>query len=163
MMSSEMVAKPLIVWPLTPLNIRPSNLFFSHLFYKQPWGFPRQQHSHKMASCCSLLLLSLIFLLSSSASHALSNAEVSFIARRQLLHLHENDELSDNYVDNYETNLTFSNPRLKLAYIALEALKKAIYSDPSNFTANFLLYYIISLYVFWDEYLLQHLCLKSIK
>uniref|UniRef100_K7KSX0 Cell wall hydroxyproline-rich glycoprotein n=1 Tax=Glycine max TaxID=3847 RepID=K7KSX0_SOYBN len=135
-MSSEIVTKPLI-WPLTcpslPLNITLSNSFFSHLFYKSLGAF-QGSTSHKMATSYFLLLS--LFLLSSSVSHALSNVEASFIVRRQLLHLHENDELSDNYADNYETNLTFPNPRLKSAYIALEALKKAIYSDPSNFTAN---------------------------
>ncbi|XP_057953939.1 leucine-rich repeat extensin-like protein 4 [Malania oleifera] len=31
---------------------------------------------------------------------------------------------------------TFSNPRLHQAYLALQAWKKVIYSDPNNFTAN---------------------------
>ncbi|KAK7832504.1 leucine-rich repeat extensin-like protein 2 [Quercus suber] len=35
-----------------------------------------------------------------------------------------------------DPNLRFENPSLRQAYIALQAWKSAIYSDPLNFTAN---------------------------
>ncbi|MBA0629947.1 hypothetical protein Godav_002086, partial [Gossypium davidsonii] len=38
--------------------------------------------------------------------------------------------------DEVDPNLRFENPRLREAYIALQAWKSAIFSDPFNFTAN---------------------------
>lgn len=78
----------------------------------------------------------LAFLLLVSTSHALSNAEFSSIVRRQLLTIPENGDLPDNYENQVKLNLTFENPRLRKAYIALQAWKKAMYSDPENTTAN---------------------------
>lgn len=78
----------------------------------------------------------LAFLLLISTSHALSNAEFSSIVRRQLLTIPENGDLPDNFESQIKLNLTFQNPRLRKAYIALQAWKKAMYSDPLNTTAN---------------------------
>ncbi|MCH96885.1 pollen-specific leucine-rich repeat extensin-like protein 1-like, partial [Trifolium medium] len=85
---------------------------------------------------CFLLFSFVFFSSTSILSHALSHEEASFIARRQLLHLQENEDLPENFADNYTTNLTFPNPGIKSAYIALQAWKNAIYSDPSNVTTN---------------------------
>ncbi|KAJ7969400.1 Leucine-rich repeat family protein [Quillaja saponaria] len=79
---------------------------------------------------CSLLISFVTF------SSALSDAEVSFIARRQLSSLKENEDLPDNLENEINIKETFANERLKRAYIALQAWKKAIYSDPFNTTAN---------------------------
>ncbi|MCD9560441.1 hypothetical protein HAX54_019123 [Datura stramonium] len=73
------------------------------------------------------LFFSIIFL------HYL-DVEAASIARRQLLG--DNGELPDTYEYAMTINMTFANARLKKAYVALQAWKKSIYSDPTNFTAN---------------------------
>eukprot|EP01018_Ginkgo_biloba_P010007 Gb_08992 [translate_table: standard] len=65
----------------------------------------------------------------------LSDAEVRHISHRQLLHL------KDEFGDKEEGSgagfcLYFSNARLRDAYIALQAWKKAILSDPLNITGS---------------------------
>ncbi|KDO52192.1 hypothetical protein CISIN_1g035831mg, partial [Citrus sinensis] len=73
----------------------------------------------------------------SSICLALSDAEAAFITRRQLLTLPKDGKLPDNFDDEYGLkNKTFANERLKKAYVALQAFKKSIYSDPFNTTAN---------------------------
>nr|GME14743.1 pollen-specific leucine-rich repeat extensin-like protein 3 [Ipomoea batatas] len=89
-----------------------------------------------MALCSHYFIFLLSFLLSSSVSLSLSDAEASSIARRQLIHLHENGHLPDDYEYKVKVNFTFSNHRLRRAYIALRAWKRAVYSDPSKLTRN---------------------------
>ncbi|RWV84605.1 hypothetical protein GW17_00053672, partial [Ensete ventricosum] len=71
----------------------------------------------------------------SSLCHGLTDAEAGFIRRRQLLY----------YVDEYgdrgervsvDPSFRFPNPRLRDAYVALQAWKQAILSDPHNFTGS---------------------------
>jgi hypothetical protein len=89
------------------------------------------------ASGCFFLLLLLSFSFSfSSLSFALSDAEASSIAHRQLLSLGENGDLSAEFEFEVDLKVTFANSRLRRAYIALQAWKKAIYSDPFNTTGN---------------------------
>ncbi|OAY77517.1 Pollen-specific leucine-rich repeat extensin-like protein 1 [Ananas comosus] len=82
-----------------------------------------------------LLLLSAAGLL--SLTSALSDAETVFIARRQLLTFHEHSgDLPEDFEFGVQIDTPFPNQRLRRAYIALQAWKHAIYSDPSNFTGN---------------------------
>ncbi|KAF8022920.1 hypothetical protein BT93_F0435 [Corymbia citriodora subsp. variegata] len=85
--------------------------------------------------CCSSLAL-LLFSSYFTFSSCLSTAEASLIARRQLLALRENAELPDNYEFKVEVNESFANSRLRRAYIALQAWKEAMFSDPLNTTGN---------------------------
>ncbi|KAG7025992.1 Pollen-specific leucine-rich repeat extensin-like protein 1, partial [Cucurbita argyrosperma subsp. argyrosperma] len=85
-----------------------------------------------------LLFLLLVVFTLPSASLAVTKAEVSYLIGRQLLALREHDDLPDDYkydaeIDPHET---FINERLKKAFVALKAWKSAIYSDPYNFTEN---------------------------
>ncbi|CAK9178593.1 unnamed protein product [Ilex paraguariensis] len=88
------------------------------------------------ASGCFVFLLFFLFSSFSLGSLALSDAEASFITHRQLLALRENDDLPPGYEYEVDVKFTFANPRLRRAYIALQAWKKAIYSDPLNTTRN---------------------------
>ncbi|KAL6218727.1 hypothetical protein ACLB2K_011936 [Fragaria x ananassa] len=81
----------------------------------------------------TLLIFSISF---STLTSALTNAEAAYIAKRQLLTLPENGDLPDNYEITVDPKLTFANDRLKSAYVGLHALKDVIYSDRTNFTAN---------------------------
>ncbi|KAA8536157.1 hypothetical protein F0562_028635 [Nyssa sinensis] len=85
---------------------------------------------------CFLLLSFLSSSSFSSFSLALSDAEASYIAHRQLLTLPENGDLPAEFEYEFDLQITFANPRLKRAYIALQAWKKAMYSDPFNMTSN---------------------------
>ncbi|PON45087.1 LRR domain containing protein [Trema orientale] len=76
------------------------------------------------------------FLSITNFSLALTDAEASFIAQRQLLTLPENGDLPNDFEYEFDLVVTFANERLRKAYIALQALKDAIYSDPYNFTGN---------------------------
>ncbi|KAI4298415.1 hypothetical protein L6164_031978 [Bauhinia variegata] len=69
----------------------------------------------------------------STLSYAISDSEAFFISRRQLLHFQEKGEDVPAEIK-YDVNIT--NERLKPAYVALQAWKKAIYSDPSGITDN---------------------------
>ncbi|KAJ1393504.1 Leucine-rich repeat-containing N-terminal, plant-type [Sesbania bispinosa] len=89
----------------------------------------------------NLTLLIAVFLgtLSLCASHqsngALTNAEATYIRQRQLLYYR--DEFGDRGENvTVDPSLVFENDRIKNAYIALQAWKQAILSDPRNFTAN---------------------------
>ncbi|RWW35193.1 hypothetical protein GW17_00000015 [Ensete ventricosum] len=83
----------------------------------------------------SLLLFSLYFL--SHFSSALSNLEAASITHRQLVALSEKGDIPDDD-DDFEIDVTIVNPRLRRAYVALRAWKKAMYSDPHNFTSNWI-------------------------
>ncbi|KAM1132187.1 hypothetical protein FF1_046604 [Malus domestica] len=78
--------------------------------------------------------------LSSSSSHIvshgpLSDEEALYIKHRQLLYYH--DEFGDRGEHvTIDPSLVFENDRLRNAYIALQALKQAILSDPFNITGN---------------------------
>ncbi|CAN1133540.1 Pollen-specific leucine-rich repeat extensin-like protein 1 [Linum perenne] len=83
-------------------------------------------------------LLYITLLCSSSVlpafSFALTDSEVAQIAQRQLLTFNEHD--TEQVGSDVDPNLKFENDRLKNAYIALQAWKKSIYSDPTNVTAT---------------------------
>ncbi|KAK1317808.1 Pollen-specific leucine-rich repeat extensin-like protein 1 [Acorus calamus] len=87
-------------------------------------------------STTTTTLLSLLLLLLIFSATALSDHEASSIARRQLLALPENGDLPDDYEFDVNTNATFPNPRLRRAYIALQAWRRAIFSDPFNTTGD---------------------------
>ncbi|KAM2678305.1 hypothetical protein EV1_004740 [Malus domestica] len=84
---------------------------------------------------CFLVSFFLFSYLSSFPS-ALTDAKVSFIAHRQLVSLLEGGDILDNYEFEVELDLKFPNTRLRRAYIGLQALKKAVYSDPLKTTQN---------------------------
>lgn len=67
--------------------------------------------------------------ISAFVSHGLTNTEASYIRRRQLLQYHDN---------NVDPTFQFPNSHLKDAYIALQAWKHAILSDPYNFTSTWI-------------------------
>ncbi|KAG7037829.1 Pollen-specific leucine-rich repeat extensin-like protein 4, partial [Cucurbita argyrosperma subsp. argyrosperma] len=89
----------------------------------------------KGSGCCLFISLLLLQSFSFFAS-ALSDAEASSIARRQLLTFLETDDLPDDYESTVVVTETFPNSRLRRAFIALQAWKRSIYSDPLNTTAN---------------------------
>ncbi|AQK40265.1 Leucine-rich repeat (LRR) family protein [Zea mays] len=86
----------------------------------------------------SLVLVYLAaILLAATAAAALSDAEASDIARRQLLSLREGDgDLPDDFEFDIHVDVTFANERLRRAYVALQAWRRAMYSDPKNFTGG---------------------------
>ncbi|KAE8646547.1 hypothetical protein Csa_005424 [Cucumis sativus] len=91
----------------------------------------RKQANH----ACFLIILFLFFSLP-SFSISLSEAEASYLTRRQLLTLKNYDELPLDFQYELDIPDTFPNERLKKAYRALQAWKLAVYSDPQNMTAN---------------------------
>ncbi|OMO58065.1 hypothetical protein COLO4_34891 [Corchorus olitorius] len=72
----------------------------------------------------------------SISSHGgLTEQEVLYIKQRQLLYYR--DEFGDRGEKvTVDPSLVFENPRLRNAYIALQAWKQAILSDPSNYTGD---------------------------
>ena len=83
------------------------------------------------------LVITLAAVLLGAAAAALSDAEASDIARRQMLSLREgNGELPDDFEFDIRVDVTFANERLRRAYAALQAWRRAIYSDPKNFTGG---------------------------
>ncbi|GMP54126.1 hypothetical protein CsSME_00019386 [Camellia sinensis var. sinensis] len=87
-------------------------------------------------------LFSLFFFISSATSHydfavngVLTDAGALYIKQRQLLYYR--DEFGDRgeFVT-VNPSLVFPNPRLRTAYIAFQAWKEAIFSDPQNLTAD---------------------------
>ena len=85
---------------------------------------------------CCLLLILLIFSFSFN-TFALTDEESKFLIRRQLHTLNENGhDLSDDYDLKINVPFTFPNVRLRKAFIALQAWKMAIYSDPNNAMEN---------------------------
>ncbi|XP_027148711.1 pollen-specific leucine-rich repeat extensin-like protein 3 [Coffea eugenioides] len=89
-------------------------------------------------SSCFILSLLLFSPIVSSLSSALSDEEASVIAiaEGQFSTLPENGDLPDDFEFNVDVKVECPNPRLRRAYIALQAWKNAIHSDPSNFTGN---------------------------
>ncbi|MBA0594004.1 hypothetical protein Gorai_010927, partial [Gossypium raimondii] len=88
-----------------------------------------------------LSLLFLFVLFCSSEQHSitshggLTDKEVSYIKQRQLLYYR--DEFGDRGEKvTVDPSLVFENPRQRNAYIALQAWKQAILSDPFNLTGN---------------------------
>ncbi|CAM8997596.1 unnamed protein product [Rhodiola kirilowii] len=95
------------------------------------------RHTNTKPFGCLLILSSICLTTFSSFSFALTDAEANLIARRQLLHIHETGDLpADDFEYEVELVVTFANARLKKAYVAFQAWKKAIYSDPLNTTGN---------------------------
>ncbi|KAL4310402.1 hypothetical protein GQ457_01G000700 [Hibiscus cannabinus] len=87
----------------------------------------------------ALQALSFLFACLLSSTSALSDANVSYIAHRQLSALPEEDAQLNLDIDRQVgINATFENQRLKTAYVALQALKRAVYSDPFNITGNWI-------------------------
>uniref|UniRef100_A0A7N0T4B7 Cell wall hydroxyproline-rich glycoprotein n=1 Tax=Kalanchoe fedtschenkoi TaxID=63787 RepID=A0A7N0T4B7_KALFE len=110
------------------------------LLYMQPWAYQgglTMAHPFPSRQALGCLLI-LCFACFASFSSALTDAEVSMITRRQLLTLPEGGDLPDDFEfeASGKLNLTFGNSRLKRAYIALQAFKHAMYSDPFNTTDN---------------------------
>ncbi|CAA6666274.1 unnamed protein product [Spirodela intermedia] len=69
------------------------------------------------------------------SSHGLTDAEAGFIRQRQLLYYR--DEFGDRGEKvTVDPALFFPNPRLRSAYVALQAWKQAILSDPFNLTGD---------------------------
>ncbi|TVU23734.1 hypothetical protein EJB05_26113, partial [Eragrostis curvula] len=87
--------------------------------------------------------------LSSCAVQAVTSAEASYIAHRQMLAMKQAEANGDLPAEKADFEFddrvfgsgaggaaTFPNPRLRRAYIALQAWRRAFYSDPRGFTAN---------------------------
>ncbi|KAK6946171.1 Leucine-rich repeat [Dillenia turbinata] len=91
----------------------------------------------KMKALGCFLLITLLFS-SFVSTFALINVKAlaSFTVQSPFQSLPENGDLPKDFEDKGEVKYTFENKRLKTAYIALQAWKKAIYSDPQNFTGN---------------------------
>ncbi|KAI5021350.1 hypothetical protein ZWY2020_055195 [Hordeum vulgare] len=105
---------------------------------------PLQPDGRRLAA--ALLLLLAAFL---SSARAVTREEASYIAHRQLVAISEAGEdgvgvgedgelPSDLEMDDKAAagGKTFANGRLRRAYIGLQAWRKAFYSDPKNFTSN---------------------------
>ncbi|KAF8393329.1 hypothetical protein HHK36_021570 [Tetracentron sinense] len=70
-----------------------------------------------------------------SSNGGLSDSEARYIRQRQLLYYR--DEFGDRGENvSVDPSLVFENPRIKNAYIALQAWKQAILSDPLNLTGD---------------------------
>ncbi|KAJ0972655.1 hypothetical protein J5N97_020614 [Dioscorea zingiberensis] len=87
-----------------------------------------------------VVLLPSLFLSASS----LSDVEAASITRRQLLTFHNSGDLPADFEFEFKVDFKFKNPRLRRAYIALQAWKQAIHSDPYNFTGNWVGYDVCS-------------------
>uniref|UniRef100_A0A0D9Y021 Cell wall hydroxyproline-rich glycoprotein n=1 Tax=Leersia perrieri TaxID=77586 RepID=A0A0D9Y021_9ORYZ len=96
-----------------------------------------------MDAAAAVIIAALLAL--TTAVNALSDAEVSYIAGRQLQSLEASltagagaggDLLPDDFEFDIRVGVTFANDRLRGAYVALQALRRAIYSDPKNFTGG---------------------------
>ncbi|KAL9998115.1 putative leucine-rich repeat-containing, plant-type, leucine-rich repeat domain superfamily [Helianthus debilis subsp. tardiflorus] len=90
--------------------------------------------------CCFLLAFSItsVFCYSSAiyvGDGRLTDGEVSYILQRQLLHYRDELTGRGEYVS-VDPTLGFETPRLRNAYIALQAWKQAIISDPQNLTVD---------------------------
>uniref|UniRef100_A0A0D3ENM9 Cell wall hydroxyproline-rich glycoprotein n=1 Tax=Oryza barthii TaxID=65489 RepID=A0A0D3ENM9_9ORYZ len=80
-----------------------------------------------------LLLVAVIFSFLSSSCFAVTSHEAAAIARRQLLNFEKH---GDHVHIDIDIEIKVSNPRLAAAHRALHALKRALYSDPGNFTGD---------------------------
>ncbi|KAG8090458.1 hypothetical protein GUJ93_ZPchr0011g28288 [Zizania palustris] len=89
-----------------------------------------------------LLLVAVCSLSVFSSVGAVSSVEESYIVHRQLMAMKEagggaaGDLPADFEFDDRVGVGTFPNPRLRHAYIALQAWRRAFYSDPKGYTAN---------------------------
>ncbi|KAF0905523.1 hypothetical protein E2562_007320 [Oryza meyeriana var. granulata] len=81
----------------------------------------------------SPLVVVVVFSLLFSSCFALTSHEAAAIARRQLLNFEQH---GDHVHIDIDIKIRISNPRLLAAHRALHALKEALYSDPTNFTGN---------------------------
>ncbi|CAL9055607.1 unnamed protein product [Musa banksii] len=107
------------------------SLFFSHY---SSLGLSRVVHPLPTCPYMEACGHSLLFLFLLLCFSSLSNVEAASIIHRQLLALSKKEDLSDDF----EIDVNIANPRLHRAYIALRAWKKAMYSDPYNFTDNWI-------------------------
>ncbi|KAJ1418604.1 Leucine-rich repeat [Sesbania bispinosa] len=94
-------------------------------------------------ACSNLLFLIALFIATLSLSVSsfkvsdggLTDAEAMYIKQRQLLYYR--DEFGDRGEEvTVDPSLVFENNRIRNAYIALQAWKQAILSDPRNLTKN---------------------------
>ncbi|CAL4976365.1 unnamed protein product [Urochloa decumbens] len=79
-----------------------------------------------------LLVAALLF----PPSFALTVDEEAAIVRRQALSFEHDHHPTDHVHIDIDINIKISNPHLLDAHTALQALKDALYSDPNNFTGN---------------------------
>nr|CAB3473449.1 unnamed protein product [Digitaria exilis] len=84
------------------------------------------------------LLLAAPHLLASAAfvSRGLSASDAAHIRHRQLLQYTNHDNGSGGAASHIDPSYTFPNPHLRDAYVALQAWKHAILSDPHNVTGT---------------------------
>ncbi|RLM70171.1 hypothetical protein C2845_PM17G14380 [Panicum miliaceum] len=79
--------------------------------------------------------------LSVCSVQAVTSAEASYIAHRQLAAMKEAGggeagDLPPDFEFDDRVGANFPNPRLRRAYIALQAWRRAFYSDPKGYTSN---------------------------
>ncbi|KAG6496944.1 hypothetical protein ZIOFF_044824 [Zingiber officinale] len=126
--SASRQGKPFTIIPAAWLYHPPPSPFPS-----LPQGSPSSRRTMEAFGRSLLFLL----LFSFSLSDALSDVEVATIARRQLAALSENQgQLPKDLEFDIKIGIRIANPRLRRAYVALQAWKDAIYSDPKNFTGD---------------------------
>ncbi|XP_002457818.2 pollen-specific leucine-rich repeat extensin-like protein 1 [Sorghum bicolor] len=82
----------------------------------------------------SLIVATLLLFPSSSLS--LTTDEAAAIAHPQLAAFEEQPHPNDHVHIDIAIDIKINNPRLLVAHRALHALKQALYSDPNNFTGN---------------------------
>ncbi|RLM93854.1 hypothetical protein C2845_PM08G12760 [Panicum miliaceum] len=80
-----------------------------------------------------LLVAALLF---SSSSAALTAVEEAAIVLRQKLAFEHHHHPTDHVHIDIDIDIKITNPNLLTAHKALQALKDALYSDPNNFTGN---------------------------
>ncbi|CAO2162439.1 unnamed protein product [Urochloa humidicola] len=79
-----------------------------------------------------LLVATLLF----SSAFALTVDEEAAIVRRQALSFEHDHHPTDHVHIDIDIDIKIANPHLQAAHKALQALKHALYSDPNNFTGN---------------------------
>ncbi|KAH7862021.1 hypothetical protein Vadar_033709 [Vaccinium darrowii] len=82
----------------------------------------------------TILVLSLLHLSSFHRNLAAKHAHHSYSSGT--LHHHYHHRIPSSYKTSKATTFNVSNPRLEQAYIALQAWKSVIFSDPKNFTSD---------------------------
>lgn len=98
----------------------------------------KQYPAMQEAGLVVLLVLGLVLGLATAQSDfngRLSDEEVKYITHRQLLYYNAESGDRGETIE-VDPRFKFSNPKLKDAYIALQAWKEAIFSDPLNITGN---------------------------
>ncbi|KAJ8421625.1 hypothetical protein Cgig2_005403 [Carnegiea gigantea] len=86
--------------------------------------------------CCFLVPLLLVSSLLPAFTYALTDVQASLIAHHQLSSLPEGGDFPADFKVEVDPKLMFPHDGLKNAYYALQAWRKAIYSDPLNSTGN---------------------------